>query len=170
MDLFFLCRTCYGGVVRFTKAGKMSTPLGPHLAVPPMRIEERLREWRERVRGTDFRHATFEETMAEAGRDDVVYCDPPYVYAQAILYGAQDFGLQRLWKAIDAAAMRGAKVALSIDGTKKSGRMNLHLNVPPGLFRRDLLVPMGGSMLKRFQRRHSHVQDEAVVDRLLLTW
>src|SRR5713226_1069626 len=26
-DLFFLCRACYGGVVRFTKDGRMSTPV-----------------------------------------------------------------------------------------------------------------------------------------------
>src|SRR5579859_7725150 len=27
-DLLFLCRSCYGGVVRFTKEGRMSTPVG----------------------------------------------------------------------------------------------------------------------------------------------
>jgi DNA adenine methylase len=169
-DLFFLCRTCYGGVVRFTKSGTMSTPLGPHLAVPPARVEQRLREWGERIKDTEFKHAAFEETMDQAGRNDVIYCDPPYVYSQAILYGAQDFGLKRLWQAIDGAVSRGAKVALSIDGSKKSGRSKLQLHVPDGLFRRDLLVPKGGSMLKRFQRRDGNVDDEQVVDRLLLTW
>ena len=35
-DLLFLCRTCYGGVVRFRQAdGYMSTPCGVHNPIPP---------------------------------------------------------------------------------------------------------------------------------------
>lgn len=35
-DLLFLCRACYGGVVRFRQSdGYMSTPCGAHRPIPP---------------------------------------------------------------------------------------------------------------------------------------
>ena len=169
-DLLFLCRTCYGGVVRFTKKGTMSTPLGPHLAIPPESMARRISDWRPRIEHTAFIHSSFEDTMSEARNNDVIYCDPPYVYAQAILYGAQSFDLEKLWRAIEVAQRKGAKVALSLDGYKRSGDLQLLLNVPDGLFAREVILHKGGSMLKRFQRRDSDVKDEHVGDRLLLTW
>lgn len=170
LDLLCLCRSCYGGVVRFTKLGTMSTPIGVHRPIPPEAFESRLVAWAERVRGTTFAHASFAETMAEADAGDVVYCDPPYSYAQEILYGAQSFDLEMLWTSIADAARRGAKVALSIDGRKRSGTVSLHIAIPDGLFAREIFLEKGGSMLKRFQRRDRDVQDEHVSDRLLLTW
>ncbi|MCA1693456.1 MAG: Dam family site-specific DNA-(adenine-N6)-methyltransferase [Actinobacteria bacterium] len=170
LDLLFLCRTCYGGVVRFTKKGTMSTPLGPHRAIPPQAFEDRLASWMPRIAGTTFMHAPFEETMSLASLGDVVYCDPPYTYAQQILYGAQSFDLQALWEAITQAKERGALVALSLDGHKKSGSMPLALGLPDGLFQREVFIAKGGSMLKRFQRLGENVLDELVSDRLLLTW
>ncbi len=94
----------------------MSTPVGAHSAISPTSLKERIASWRERVRNTTFVHADFELTMANATRDDFVYCDPPYEYTQRILYGAQDFSLERLWTAIENCKSRGAKVALSLDG------------------------------------------------------
>jgi DNA adenine methylase len=51
-DLLFLCRTCYGGIVRFTKQGTMSTPIGPHRAIPPVALSDRVFVWRERIKNT----------------------------------------------------------------------------------------------------------------------
>lgn len=169
-DLLFLCRSCYGGVVRFTKQGTMSTPRGPHNPISPKAFALRVADWRPRIRHTEFVNESFEETMASAKRGDIIYCDPPYTYSQAILYGAQSFALKHLWNAIDGAASRGAKVALSIDGHKRSGNMPLHLGIPDGLFLREVVLDKGGSMLKRFQRRGADVSDERVADRLLFTW
>jgi DNA adenine methylase len=169
-DLLFLCRTCYGGVVRFTRDGAMSTPLGPHRAISPHSLGQRMNIWRERVADTTFIHADFEETMAQARRDDLVYCDPPYVYSQTILYGSQDFLLKRLWRAIEGCKSRGARVMLSLDGTKKSGQVCAAIDVPDSLFKRELMLDCGRSMLRRFQKRGEDMAGEQVYDRLLLTW
>ncbi len=67
------------------------------------------------------RAADFEETLDRARRGDLVYCDPPYSCTQSILYGAQSFSLPRLFAAIERCKARGARVVLSIDGTKRSG-------------------------------------------------
>ncbi len=169
-DLLFLCRSCYGGVVRFTKTGTMSTPIGPHKPLAPDTLRERAVVWRERVRGTTFRLADFEETMAEAGDGDVVYCDPPYLFSQSILYGAQAFDPHRLWRAIAGCVDRGAKVLLSLDRSKRSGQVHFKVDLPEGLFRRQLVVPRGASMLRRLQMRGATMESENVTDHLLLTW
>lgn len=170
LDFVFISRSCYGGVIRFTKQGKMSTPMGPHRPISPDSFRERMVLWRERVINTEFRIASFEETMSEASEGDIVYCDPPYVDSQAILYGAQAFKLPDLWLAIKKCKEKGALVALSIDGHKKSGTKNIELNIPEGLFTRQLLIEGGSSMLKRFQKRDQIMIGEDVRDRLLLTW
>ncbi len=169
-DLLFLCRACYGGVVRFTRSGSMSTPVGSHRAISPDSLAERMRVWRERVAYTEFINADFEETMERAGPRDVVYCDPPYVCSQAILYGSQDFLLDRLWGAIGRCKDKGAKVLLSIDGMKKSGKVQVVLTPPEGLFEREVWIDCGRSMLRRFQKRGEDMTGERVHDRLLLTW
>jgi DNA adenine methylase len=169
-DLFFLSRACYGGVIRFRKDGYMSTPLGIHAPIAPAAVAKRIRVWRDRTIGATFRCADFAETLSEARSGDLVYCDPPYSDTQAILYGAQSFTLDRLFQAIAKAADRGALVALSIDGHKKSGKKNIDLAIPDRLFKRTVLINTGRSMLRRFQMGGQSLESELVADRLLLTW
>ena len=169
-DLLFLCRACYGGVIRFTNDGIMSTPVGVHTAISPISLKERIEAWRERVRTTTFIHADFAQTMAYAKKGDIVYCDPPYEYTQKILYGAQDFSLKRLWQSVELCKARDAKVLLSLDGKKISDMAVLKLDIPEGLFEREISIDCGSSMLQRFQKRGETMENERVHDRLLLTW
>lgn len=168
--MLFLSRSCYGGVIRFRKDGYMSTPCGPHRPVAPESLRNRVSLWRERTAGAEFIHADFEETMEKAGEGDLIYCDPPYFDTQAILYGAQAFTLERLYTAIERAKDRGAHVALSIDGKKKSGKKTVVIDPPEGLFETEALVNCGRSMLRRFQMGGQTLEAEVVADRLLLTW
>lgn len=170
-DLVFLCRACYGGVVRFRRQdGYMSTPCGAHEPVPPESFARRVDIWNARTRGARFAHLDFRAAMALAGKGDLVYCDPPYVDTQAILYGAQSFKIDHLLEAIEGCRARGARVALSIDGTKFSGRKLCDVPVPSGLFVREEFVPVGRSMLKRFQMDGQSLEEHEVTDRLLLTY
>jgi len=170
-DLIFLCRSCYGGVVRFRHAdGYMSTPCGVHEPISWEKFARRVSIWRERVAGTKFFRLEFEEAMGQAEKGDLVYCDPPYSHSQSILYGAQSFSLERLIQVIERCKERGVYIALSIDGTKKSGDLICHLPIPRGLFHREILVDCGRSMLKRFQMKEQTLETEGVADRLLLTY
>ena len=108
--------------------------------------------------------------MARSKAGDLVYCDPPYVDSQAILYGAQAFSLERLLQSISECKSRGVRVALSIDGTKYSGRKLCDVRVPDGLFEREVFVELGRSMLKRFQMDGQSLEEHEVSDRLLLTY
>jgi len=170
LDLVFLSRSCYGGVIRFSKTGVMNTPCGPHRPVTPASFRKRVAIWRPRLVGTRFEHRDFEVSLQEAGPGDVVYCDPPYSDSEGTLYGAQGFSLQRLLAAIGRAKERGARIALSIDGTKRSGRKRIDLDLPDGLFETTVMVNCGRSMLRRFQMEGRTLEDEVVADRLLLTY
>lgn len=169
-DFLFLTRACYGGVVRFRKKdGYMSTPVGAHPPIAPAAFAVRVAEWHRRLAQCDFACMDFAESIARAAPGDLVYCDPPYAHAQTILYGAQGFDLHRLFASITDAAARGVHVALSIDGHNKSGDRTLAVPVPDGVFQREVAIPLGRSMLRRFQMGGQSMDGEGVSDRLLLT-
>jgi DNA adenine methylase len=170
-DLLFLSRSCYGGVVRFRQAdGYMSTPCGPHQPISPRAFSERVNEWHLRTAGTSYFLMDYEEGMALAEPGDLVYCDPPYRHSQSILYGAQSFSLENLLAVIDRCKSRGVFVALSIDGTKRSGDYMCDLPLPIGLFNQEVFINTGKSMLKRFQMGGRNLEGETVTDRLLMTY
>lgn len=170
LKLLMISRTCYGGVIRFTKDGDISTPVGPHNPMKSSTFEKRTNEWHEIVQGTDFYNQSFEETLAGAGENDLVYLDPPYVLCQDILYGAQDFSLEKLWDEIERLKNEDAYVMLSIDGSKKSGDVEIEVDFPDELFAREVVIDKGSSMLRRFQMEDEEMVGEDVSDRLLLTW
>lgn len=170
LDLLILSRTCYGGVIRFTKEGKISTPLGPHSPISTIAFASRVMEWKERVKNVIFLNRSFVDTMSLAEKGDLAYCDPPYVDSQTILYGAQDFSFAKLIEQIQRCKSIGAKVALSIDGKKKSEQRTVPLQIPSGIFQREIYLECGSAMLKRFQKRGEVMIGENVHDRLLLTW
>ena len=169
-DFLFLTRAAYGGVMRFRKAdGYMSTPCGAHKPIHFGTFSRRVDEWAERVKGAEFFHREYGESLDRAKEGDVVYCDPPYSHSQAILYGAQGFDQDDLFKRIEKAKSRGVFVALSLDGSKKSGAQDCDYDIPPSLFERHVAVNCGRSMLKRFQMGGKSLEGEVVTDRLLLT-
>lgn len=170
-DFLFLCRSCYAGVVRFRQAdGYMSTPCGPHTPIPPESFAARVDEWHRRTKGAEFARLDYREAIKRAEPGDLVYCDPPYTHSQAILYGAQTFRLRDLLRIITECKERGVYVALSIDGTKRSGDKVCDLPIPEGLFEREILVDCGRSMLRRLQMGGQTLEGEVVADRLLLTY
>ncbi len=170
-DFLFLTRSCYGGVVRFRKNdGHMSTPCGVHKPISPESFNRKVDEWHSRVKNTLFLNEDFESVMNRAQKGDLIYCDPPYVDSQAIVYGAQEFDLQRLFRSIQDCKNRGVFVALSIDGTKKTGSKVPKIDIPDGLFKNVASVNCGRSMLRRFQMNGETLESEVVTDRLLLTY
>jgi DNA adenine methylase len=170
-DLLFLSRSCYGGVVRFRQSdGFMSTPCGAHDPISPKSFGRRVSEWHLRTANTKFFHRDFKATMEAAAEGDLVYCDPPYTHSQSILYGAHTFSLADLMESIEKCKKRGVFVALSIDGTKKSGEFICDIPIPEGIFEREVFVNCGRSMLKRFQMDGRTLESESVSDRLLLTY
>lgn len=170
-DFCLLSRTCYSGVIRFRKAdGYMSTPRGPHSPIKPKSFEERVILWNSLIQKTDFLNQSFNIIMDQPTDGDVVYCDPPYTHSQNIIYGAQGFKIEELWQKIFECKQRGAKVLLSINGSRESKKKDISVRYPEGLFVREIIVDCGTSMIDRLQSTGSDMADETVHDKLLLTW
>ena len=170
-DFLFLTRSCYGSVVRFRKAdGYMSTPCGPHQPISPRSFNSRVDSWHKRLKNCSFHQEDYKAMMSRSKPGDLIYCDPPYMHSQTILYGAQNFVLTDLLEAIAECKKRGVFVALSIDGTKKSGEYLCNLPLPEGLFETEVFIQVGRSMLKRFQMDGRSLEHHEVKDRLLLTY
>ena len=170
-DFCLLSRTCYSGVIRFRKTdGYMSTPKGPHNPIKPSAFANRVALWAELIQKADFYTESFEEAMLKPQSGDVVYCDPPYTHSQSIIYGAQDFDINVLWDKIAECKERGAYVMLSINSTRESKKKNISIEIPVGLFERELTVNCGTSMIDRLQYSGRDMADEVVHDKLLLTW
>lgn len=170
-DFCLLSRTCYSGVIRFRKAdGYMSTPKGPHNPIKPSVFANRVALWSNLIQKVDFHTESFEEAMVKPQYGDVVYCDPPYTHSQSIIYGAQDFSINVLWDKIAECKKRGAYVMLSINGSRESKKKDISIDIPAGLFERELTVNCGTSMIDRLQNSGKDMIDEVVHDKLLLTW
>jgi DNA adenine methylase len=170
-DFLFLTRSCYGGIVRFRKAdGYMSTPCGAHTPIPTENFATRVKDWKARLKNVSFENLDYKEAFAYAKKGDLIYCDPPYSHSQGILYGAQNFRLEDLFIEIDKVKSKGVRVALSIDGNKKSGDFICDLPIPDGLFENEIFINCGRSMLRRFQLEGQTLENEVVSDRLLLSY
>ena len=170
-DFCLLSRTCYSGVIRFRKAdGYMSTPKGPHNPIKPSVFANRVALWSNLIQKADFYTESFEKAMAKPQQGDVIYCDPPYTHSQSIIYGAQDFNINILWNMIAECKDRGAYVLLSINGSRESKKKDISIDIPTGLFDRELTVNCGTSMIDRLQNSGKDMVDEVVHDKLLLTW
>jgi len=170
-DFLFLSRSCYGGIIRFRKSdGFMSTPCGVHDPISVESFSNRVIEWKNRLKNVDFVHCDYKDAFAQAKSGDLIYCDPPYSHSQTILYGAQNFRLNELLLEIEKAKFKGVKIALSIDGHKKSGNLLCNLPIPEYLFENEIYINCGRSMLRRFQLEGQTLEAENVSDRLLLTY
>ena len=170
-DFCILSRTCYSGIIRFRKSdGHMSTPRGPHNPIKPQTFEQRVLLWSSLIQNVNFLTSSFFNTMDIPNEGDVVYCDPPYTHSQSIIYGAQEFSIDKLWQKIDECKTRGVFVMLSINGTRESSSKDISIIYPHGLFKREVVIDCGVSMIDRLQNSGKEMTNEKVHDRLLLTW
>ena len=96
LDFLFLNRSCFNGLMRFNKNFEFNVPYGhkPHrftkayvtkVVNQVACVEDILRhnEW-------SFVHQPFEKTIAEAGADSFIYCDPPYIGRHVDYYDSWD--------------------------------------------------------------------------------
>ena len=162
-DLLFITRTCVNGLIRFNQKGEMNNSF--HLTRPgihPDRLHPVIKEWSRRIQGTDFRSQSFEETLDECGEGDFVYLDPPYAGTKGQYYGKID--QSSLFAAVAGAIGRGAKVAMSYDGT--AGGKDHRTEMPAGLFETSIPMAAGNSPFRATQMK----QDVKVVDTLWLSY
>ena len=166
-DLYLLICYSMNHLIRFNKKNEFNASCGSTQKY----IKEKIVNMNECFKNVEISNKNcFDIDFKKKKKGDFVYCDPPYSHSQSILYGGQDFSLDELLDEIARAKSKGVFVALSIDGSKKSGYVECNLPIPKGLFEREVWVNVGHSMLRRFQLEGQTLRHEQVQDRLLLTY
>jgi DNA adenine methylase len=119
--LIFLNRTGFNGLYRLNRDGAFNVPAGRYTD-PVICDPEHLRQVAAtfRRRNVTIAYQTFDDTLADSGRGDFVYCDPPYApltrtssFANYTADGFTTLDQSRLQQAVIAACGRGAHVVVS---------------------------------------------------------
>lgn len=114
----YLNRHCFNGLCRFNAKGQFNVPFGRYKnpGFPRFELINALMVTRKMA----IYEQGFEQTMALAGENDVVYCDPPYIpiseTSSFTAYSAGGFGMEQqsaLERACWDACDRGATVIIS---------------------------------------------------------
>jgi DNA adenine methylase len=115
----WLNRASFNGLYRENRDGNFNVPVGRYEKVM-LPSPARFYEVHRALQGVRLRTCTYAEALADVGRDDHVYCDPPYVPLSATAkftgYTQGGFGLDDqagLAACARVAADRGARVVLS---------------------------------------------------------
>jgi DNA adenine methylase len=116
----FLNKTGFNGLYRQNQRGLFNVPFGHRKKCPSLCTLENLHRVGERFSAAQLLNSDFESVLAQAGKGDFVYCDPPYEPLSATSsfnsYTGRGFGRaeqQRLLNACISAVERGASVAVS---------------------------------------------------------
>lgn len=119
--LIYLNRTGFNGLFRLNRSGEFNVPAGRY-ANPRICDAEHLRAVARAFSADDvtLECLGFEDALADAGRGDFVYCDPPYAplsrtasFAHYTAGGFSSIDHVRLQRAVIEAAGRGAIVLVS---------------------------------------------------------
>ena len=119
----YLNRHCYNGLCRYNKSGGFNSPFGRYKQ-PQLPVDS-LRAFAKKSSHAEFQLASFADTMQQAEKGDVIYCDPPYMplsrTANFTNYSADGFGLEQQQALADLAremAAKGVRVVISNHDTK----------------------------------------------------
>jgi DNA adenine methylase len=118
--LLFLNKTCFNGLYRENSKGEFNVPFGKRIKCPAFYDFANFLEVSKRLQNTQMCCGDFEAVLREAGKGDLVYCDPPYEPLNATSsfrsYTAEGFTLtdqERLRNCCIEAANRGAVILIS---------------------------------------------------------
>lgn len=120
----YLNKTCFNGLWRENKRGKMNTPMGRYKS-PAFPTREQLEAAQGALRFADLRVGPFWMTLYDAKRGDFVYLDPPYdpssKTASFTNYGRDAFGRdeqKKLAEVVDELGDKGVNVMVSNANTR----------------------------------------------------
>jgi len=113
--LIYLNRTCFNGIYRVNLKGEFNVPRGTKDTV--LLDTDNFEEMSKALRGAEILNQDFEFLIDQAGKDDLIFADPPYTvrhnFNGFIKYNEKLFSWQdqvRLAHALNRARKRGAMV------------------------------------------------------------
>lgn len=159
-DLLVLSRWCVNGLIRFNRAGDFNNSLHhTRPGIAPSRLAGILAAWSVSLQDVAFRAADYRETLADAGRRDAVFLDPPYRHTRG-RYQPGGIDPDALFGELERLNHLGVPWMLTWDG--QAGARAYEGGVPAGLFRRRLDLPTGQSPFPRLMKTGRDVVVESV--------
>ncbi len=163
LDFLFLNRASFNGMIRFNRKGEFNVPFckKPQRFAPAYitRIVNQIEYVSRRLEASEyeFRYQPFQRTIEQAGADDIVYCDPPYIERHTDYHdrwGEKDEG-----ELFDA--LLGIRGYFMLSTWHHNGyRRNRHLEKFRGRFHirtREHFYHLGG------RTSHRHAMTEAII-------
>lgn len=168
---FWLMRTAFNGLIRYTKTGKFNTPF--HVAgrcgITPEKLQSVFDAWGHCIDmfNIEFINDSYENVLETATEGDLVYMDPPYD-RQKGMYFADKFNNNKLYQIMDKMSSDGVYWLLSYDG--KSGETDLTVDVPENLYKSHEYIKSGHSSFKKLNSaKYGHNKD-MVYDSLYMNY
>ena len=169
---FWLMRTAFNGLIRYSKSGKFNTPF--HVAgrcgITPEELKNVFDTW-----GTcmdacqvEFINDSYENVLQSAKENDFVYMDPPYEN-QTGMYFADKFDSNKMFNVMKDLSDRDVYWALSYDGF--SGEYdNRTVQIPEDLYLKHEYVKSGHSSFKKLNSAKFGHNKDIVMDSLYLNY
>lgn len=117
LDFLFLSRSCFNGMMRFNKKGGFNVPFckKPNRFAQALvtKISNQVKNVSQVIDSGSymFKHQDFKSTLNEIDRNDLVYCDPPYIGRHVDYFDSwSEEDENTLYAGLEAS---GAKFALS---------------------------------------------------------
>ncbi len=149
----YLNRLCFNGVYRTNRLGKFNVPYGRRPGAVPVR--ESFAACAKLLQRADLRDGDFESTVADVGKGDFVYLDPPYSRALSDAYGVYGYGsfdaadLDRLLACLRRLDECGARVLVSYTWHPRLAELDDHWHLDEVTVRSQV----GGATHSRSTRR-----------------
>lgn len=147
IKLLYLLARCVKNAVRFNSVGAFNqSPDNRRKGVKPATLRKRIWEVHGLLSGrTKARAGDYEQALADANPDDLVYMDPPYMGVSGAKDGRYHQGLDidRFVEALGSANDRGVRYLVSFDGRK--GNVTYGPPLPDALCLRRLELHAGRS-------------------------
>ena len=117
LDFLFLNRSCFNGMIRFNRSNEFNVPYGhkPQRFAKAYvtKIVNQVRHFEQALADNNwvFLCQSFEDTIAMAGEDAFIYCDPPYIGRHVDFFDSWDEEQEQQLK--DCLFTSGARFMLS---------------------------------------------------------
>lgn len=154
LDFFCLNRTCFNGLIRFSKDGKFNVSF--HLTrkgIEPRKVEQIANDWLS-VLGNKvtFLNMDYERCIEPATENDLIYFDPPYAHTKG-MYG-DIFDHNRFFRVLENLNRRNIRWILSYDGNRYPDT-----TIPDNLYKHHYLLDSGNSSFSRLKNKQVNVKE-----------
>ena len=149
-DFLFLTRTCASGLIRFNTNGEFNNSIHKNRpGIHPKTYREVARKWSFFLKGVTFQNTDYREALADVGKNDFVFLDPPYGGTKD-RYTKTEFNLTDFYNELERLNSVGAKWILTFDGT--AGSREYSFEVPKELYKHRIAMKTGNSPFTKLMK------------------